>query len=332
MKLATLKDTTRDGTLVVVSSDLSRAVSAGAVAPNLRTALENWSTAENRLRRLYDELMAGRARGVFPLDATNAAAPLPRSAQWLDGSTFLNHARLMARALNHPPIEETEAPLVYQGASDDFLGPHDDAPFPSEADGIDFEAEIAVVVDDVPLGVRAADAVRHVKLITLANDFSLRFLQPREMRTGFGFLQSKSWTSFPPVAVTPDELGNAWRDGRVHLPVRVKWNGNWFGNPNGGEMNFSFFQLIEHVARTRNLRASTIIGSGTVSNADHKAGSGCISERRAIEMIESGRPQTQFMHFHDRIEIEALDQAGSSVFGAIDQCVVKANTALDTTC
>jgi fumarylacetoacetate (FAA) hydrolase len=316
MKLATLKDTTRDGTLVVVSSDLSRAVSAGAVAPNLRTALENWSTAENRLRRLYDELMAGRAR----------------SAQWLDGSTFLNHARLMARALNHPPIEETEAPLVYQGASDDFLGPHDDAPFPSEADGIDFEAEIAVVVDDVPLGVRAADAVRHVKLITLANDFSLRFLQPREMRTGFGFLQSKSWTSFPPVAVTPDELGNAWRDGRVHLPVRVKWNGNWFGNPNGGEMNFSFFQLIEHVARTRNLRASTIIGSGTVSNADHKAGSGCISERRAIEMIESGRPQTQFMHFHDRIEIEALDQAGSSVFGAIDQCVVKANTALDTTC
>jgi fumarylacetoacetate (FAA) hydrolase len=325
MKLATIKDGTRDGKLVMVSRDLKIAAHASAIASNLRSALENWRTTESRLRVLYDDLNSGRMRDTFAFDVATAAAPLPRSAQWLDGSTFLNHARLMARALGHPPIDEVNGPpLVYQGASDDFLGPQDDAGFFSEEDGIDFEAEIAIVTDDVPMGIHGPDAVPHVKLVMLANDFSLRFLQPREMKTGFGFLQSKSWTSFTPVAVTPDELGDAWRNGRVHLPVRVEWNGKWFGNPNGGEMSFSFFELMEHVARTRNLRASTIIGSGTVSNADRKAGSGCISELRAIETIDAGRTKTAFMHFGDRIRIESLDRSGASIFGAINQRVIEA--------
>ena len=215
-------------------------------------------------------------------------------------------------------------PVMYQGGSDDFLGPHDDVPLPAEEHGIDFEGEYAVVVDDVPMGCTPEEAAGHVKLLLLANDWSLRGFGPREMKTGFGVLKAKPSTSFAPAAVTPDEIGDAWREGRVHLPLRIHWNGEWFGHPNGGEMSFSFFDLITHAAATRRLRAGTIIGSGTVSNADRSAGSACIAERRVIEILDQGEPKTDFMRFGDTVRMEVLDPEGRTVFGAIEQRVVPA--------
>lgn len=326
MKLATLKGRTRDGVLLVVSRDLRKAVVAQSIASTMIDALERWAEVEPKLRRLYDDLNASRVAEVFALDPSQLAAPLPRAPQWLDGSAFHSHGDLMQKVFGMDAIEgKLEIPLMYQGASDDFLGPCDNMPLPSEADGIDFEAELAVVVDRVPMATSAARALGHVKLLMLVNDASLRVLAPREMKTGFGFLQSKPSTSFAPVAVTPDELEADWRDGRVHLPVHVEWNERWFGHPHAGRMGFGFHDLIAHAARTRNLSAGTIIGSGTISNADYRiVGSACIAERRGIEIEDHGKPSTPFMKFGDGVRIEMRDGRGVSIFGAIDQHVVQA--------
>jgi fumarylacetoacetate (FAA) hydrolase len=312
--------------LLVVSRDLRKAVVAQSIASTMIDALERWAEVEPKLRRLYDDLNASRVAEVFALDPSQLAAPLPRAPQWLDGSAFHSHGDLMQKVFGMDAIEgKLEIPLMYQGASDDFLGPCDNMPLPSEADGIDFEAELAVVVDRVPMATSAARALGHVKLLMLVNDASLRVLAPREMNTGFGFLQSKPSTSFAPVAVTPDELEADWRDGRVHLPVHVEWNERWFGHPHAGRMGFGFHDLIAHAARTRNLSAGTIIGSGTISNADYRiVGSACIAERRGIEIEDHGKPSTPFMKFGDGVRIEMRDGRGVSIFGAIDQHVVQA--------
>lgn len=324
MKLATLKHGHKDGRLVVVSRDLRRAADAGAIAPTLLAALEDWSRCEQPLRALYERLNAGDLPGAFAFDPQQAAAPLPRAPQWCDGSAFLNHGRLMETAFNLPPIPDFDiVPVMYQGASDDFLGPCDDLPLPDEAQGIDFEGEFGVIVDEVPMGCPPHLAARHVRLLAQINDVSLRALGPREMKTGFGFLQAKPSCSFAPVVVTPDELGPAWRDAKIHLDLHIELNGAGFGHPNGGEMNFGFDRLIAHAAATRRLSAGTVIGSGTVSNAGGKAGSACIAERRAIETIAHGAPKTPFMKFGDRVRMQALLQ-GAPVFGTIDQRVVQA--------
>ncbi|MBH3470596.1 fumarylacetoacetate hydrolase family protein [Pseudomonas putida] len=324
MKLATLNDETRDGMLIVVSRDLQNAVIAGQVAPTMQAALENWANVEPHLASLYHQLNCGEAAEAFALTFDQLMAPLPRAWQWLDGSCFLSHGKLMQKAFNLEPIENADTiPLIYQGAGDNFLGPNEDVALPSEADGIDFEGEFAVLLDDVPMGCPADEALRHVCLVLQLNDVSLRALGPREMKTGFGFLQAKPSSSFAPVAVTPDELGDAWGDGRVHLPLNVEWNGEWFGHPHGGEMHFGFHQLIAHAARTRRLSAGTLVGSGTVSNDDRSVGSACIAERRAIETIADGAPSTPFMRFGDRVRMEATGADGSALFGPIDQRIVQ---------
>jgi fumarylacetoacetate (FAA) hydrolase len=324
MKLATLKDGSRDGRLIVVSRDLTQAVSAHAIAKTMQAALDDWEQTAPRLQTLADELKAGTANDVFAFDPQVVAAPLPRAYQWCDGSAFLNHGRLMEKAFNTPPMPDfATIPLMYQGGSDDFLGARDDAPFVSEADGIDFEGEFGVIVDDVPMGCTPEEAAAHIKLIVQINDWSLRGCGLREMKTRFGFFHAKPSSSFAPVAVTPDELGTAWHDGRLHLPLHIEWNGAWFGHPNGREMNFSFYELIAHAAKTRRLRAGTIIGSGTVSNTDRSAGSACISERRVIEMLDEGTSKTSFLRFGDVVRMEVFDAAGHSVFGAIEQRVIQ---------
>ncbi|SDT34074.1 fumarylacetoacetate (FAA) hydrolase [Pseudomonas asplenii] len=324
MKLATFNDGSRDGRLLVVSRDLGQAVDASGIVATLQAALENWPQVEADLQHLYQRLNAGEVAQAFELDPLQLAAPLPRASQWLDGSCFLSHGELMQKAFNLEPIEGVEhTPLIYQGASDDFLGPRVDIPLPSEAHGIDFEGEFAVLLDEVPMGCPSEHALQHIRLVLQLNDVSLRALAPREMKTGFGFLQAKPASSFAPVAVTPDELGDAWRDGRVHLPLNVEWNGEWFGHPHGGAMHFGFHELIAHAALTRRLSAGTLIGSGTVSNADRAVGSACIAERRAIETINHGAPRTAFMRFGDRVRMEALGNAGEVLFGAIDQRVVQ---------
>ncbi|KPA89282.1 fumarylacetoacetate hydrolase family protein [Pseudomonas sp. RHF3.3-3] len=324
MKLATLNDGSRDGRLLVVARDLGQAVEASGIVATLQAALEHWALVEADLQHLYQRLNAHEVEQAFALDLQQLAAPLPRASQWLDGSCFLSHGELMQKAFNLEPIEGVEhTPLIYQGASDDFLGPCVDIPLPSEAHGIDFEGEFAVLVGDVPMGCPAEHALQHVRLVLQLNDVSLRALAPREMKTGFGFLQAKPASSFAPVAVTPDELGDAWRDGRVHLPLNVEWNGEWFGHPHGGAMHFGFHDLIAHAALTRRLSAGTLIGSGTVSNADRAVGSACIAERRAIETLAHGAPRTGFMRFGDRVRMEALGAAGEVLFGAIDQRVVQ---------
>jgi fumarylacetoacetate (FAA) hydrolase len=326
MKFATLRDGTPDGQLLVVSRDLRRAAPASGIATSLRVALETWQESEPRLQALSDELNRGGGPGAFDFSTAGLLAPLPRTWQWLDGSAFHSHGDLMERAFKHAPIEgKLTRPLMYQGGSDDFVRPTQDMPLPSEADGIDFEAEIAVVVDRVPMGTPPASALEHVKLVMLANDASLRSLAIVEMKTGFGWIHAKPATSFTPVAVTPDELGTAGKNGRLCLPVRVSWNGQEFGHPDGGAMGFGFHELIAHAAYSRNLSAGTIIGSGTVSNADYRTvGSACIAERRAIEIADQGRAVTEYMRFGDRVRIEMLDAGGRSIFGAIDQRVVPA--------
>lgn len=322
MKLATLKDGTADGTLVVVSRDLSQAVSARHIAPTLLDALCTWNKAETPLRDLYATLNGNSVKEGFAFDPARAMAPLPRAPQWLDGSCFLNHGRLMARAFKLDRDVDKDTPLVYQGASDDFLGPQDDSPLPDEAHGIDFEGEFAVITGPVPMGTKRTEAEGLIRLITMVNDVSLRSFGPREMQGGFGFIQAKPSTTFAPVAVTPDELGTHWRDGRVHLNLCVEWNGQPFGHPHGGEMDFNFHHLIEHASLTRKLSAGTIIGSGTISNADPTVGSACIAERRAIQMI-AGQPLTPYMRFGDRVRITAQTAAGDTPFGIIDQRMVR---------
>lgn len=323
MKFATINDGTKDGRLFVVSRDLSTAIDAGAIAPSLLRALEDWNAVAADLEVLYDRLNNGTIPGAIAFDPRHCAAPLPRAPQWLDASAFLNHGRLMEEAWKTPPIPDFDSvPVMYQGASDDFLSAHSQVALPSEADGIDFEGEFGVVVGPVPMGIDPQQALTAVRLLIQVNDWSLRAIGAREMKTGFGFLQAKPSTSLAPVAVTPDEIGEAWRDGRVHLSLHVELNGERFGDPHGGEMAFDFGRLIAHAARTRRLSAGTIIGSGTISNNNRSAGSACIAERRVIEMIDLGEPRTPFMAFGDRVRMEArFDNGAAGPFGAIDQQV-----------
>lgn len=323
MKFATLRDGSLDGQLLLVSRDGQRAVRASAIAASLLEALQRWDDVQAPLGQLYAALNAGSAPGAFDFEPGACTAPLPRSPQWLDGSAFLNHGRLMEQAFNSPPIPLFDSvPVMYQGASDDFLGPHDDVHLPSEQDGIDFEGEFGVVCGPVPMAVTPEQAMSCIRLIVQINDWSLRALGPHEMKTGFGFLQAKPSTAFAPLAVTPDELGDAWRDGRVQMPLQVQWNGQRFGEPHGGEMNFSFGQLVAHAARTRRLTAGCVIGSGTVSNVSRSAGSACIAERRVIEKIDLGDIRTPFMRFGDRVRMQARFSDGrDGPFGVIEQCV-----------
>ncbi|MEA3091737.1 MAG: fumarylacetoacetate hydrolase [Caballeronia sp.] len=324
MKLATLKDGTRDGQLVVVSRDLRTAAIADAIVPTLQRALDDWTFYAPQLLDLSDSLNQGRARHSFAFDPKACMAPLPRAFQWADGSAYVNHVELVRRARKaEMPPEFWTDPLMYQGGGDDLLGPEDDIVCASEAYGIDFEAEVAVITTDVPMAVKPADALRHVRLLMLVNDVSLRNLIPAELGKGFGFFQSKPATAFSPVAVTPDELGEAWHEGRVHRPMIVHWNGKKVGQPDcGTDMVFHFGELIAHAAKTRNVRAGSIVGSGTVSNKDTKRGYCCIAEKRCLETIEHGAPTTEFMKFGDSVKIEIFDEAGKSIFGAIDQSVV----------
>lgn len=324
MKFATLADGSLDGSLLLVSKDLSQAVSAAHIAPNLLTVVQNWSQYQPHLEALYQQLNDGLLPLAFTFNPAQCGAPLPRSPQWLDGSAFLNHAKLMEQAFNTKPIADIDTiPVMYQGASDDLLGPHADVMMVSEDDGIDFEGEFGVIVDEVAMATSSENAEQHIRLIVQINDWSLRALGPREMATGFGFLQAKPSSSFAPVAVTPDELGDAWRDGRVNMHLAVEWNGNRFGEPHGMEMNFSFGQLIAHAARSRKLTAGSIIGSGTVSNKARSAGSACIAERRVIEMIDLGECKTSFMRFGDTVRMQAkYDDGHDGPFGIIEQQVV----------
>jgi fumarylacetoacetate (FAA) hydrolase len=306
--------------LVVVSTDGVRCLAPGTEWPNLLAAIESWRDSEPVLRALAARLDAGEGE---PLDTPQLRAPLPRTWQWLDGSAFQTHADLMQVAFGHEALP-VEKPLMYQGMSAPFLGPTDDAPFRAEEDGIDFEGEFGVIVDHVPMGTNAADALAHIKLIVQLNDWSLRALAVPEMKTGFGWVQAKPACSMAPFAVTPDELGDAWRDGRVCLDLLVDWNGERFGAANGREMAFGFHQLIEHAAATRDLVSGTIVGSGTVASANYaEVGSSCISERRAIEIIAGGKPATGFMNFGDTCRIEALGADGRVIFGAIEQRVIQ---------
>ncbi len=327
MKLATLKDGTRDGVLAVVSRDLKTAHIADGIAPTLQRALDDWSFIAPQLERLYEQLNSGKAHRAFDFDPKRCMAPLPRAFQWADGSAYVNHVELVRKARNaQMPESFWHDPLMYQGGSDDFIGPCDDVVLASEEWGIDFEGEVAVITDDVPMGTSPQRAASHIRLLMLVNDVSLRNLIPAELAKGFGFFQSKPASSFSPVAVTPDELGEVWRDGRVHLPLRVTWNGALVGQPNAGvDMVFNFPQLIAHLVKTRNARAGSIVGSGTVSNKDAKKGYACIAEKRCLEMIADGEAKTPFMKFGDRIRIEMLDANGKSIFGAIDQQVVQAD-------
>ena len=325
MKLATYKDGSRDGQLVVVSRDLSTAHYANGIATRLQQVLDDWNFLSPQLEDLYTTLNHGKARHAFAFDPAMCMAPLPRAYCWADGSAYLNHVELVRKARGAEMPESFRAdPLVYQGGSDDFLGPLDDVPFASVEHGIDFEAEVAVVTGDVPMGASPAESLDSIRLVLLANDWTLRNLVPAELAKGFGFFQSKPATGFSPVAVTPDELGPAWAGGRLNGTLQVSWNGRRVGMAEAGpEMHFHFGQLITHICKTRRLRAGAIVGSGTVSNADATKGYSCIAEKRALEMIEHGEARTAFMQFGDVVRIEMKGPDGQSIFGAIEQAVVE---------
>jgi fumarylacetoacetate (FAA) hydrolase len=333
MKLATYRDGSRDGQLVVVSRDLQSAHYASGIAARLQQVLDDWNFLAPQLQDLYETLNQGKLRHGFPFDPAQCMAPLPRAYQWVDGSAYLNHVELVRAARNaEVPKSYYEDPLMYQGGSDDFLGPRDDARFASEDWGIDFEAELAVITGDVPMRAPPEQALDGVRLLLVANDWSLRNLIPAELGKGFGFLQSKPATAFAPVAVTPDELGPAWEGGRAHLTLQSSWNGRKVGMCEAGaEMSFHFGQLIAHLCKTRNVRAGSIVGAGTVSNkgvtgangrTEWPKGYSCIAEKRAIETLQDGKPATEYMRFGDTIRIEAKGRDGQSIFGAIDQRVV----------
>jgi fumarylacetoacetate (FAA) hydrolase len=335
MKLATLKQGGRDGTLVVVSRNLTRCQPVPAVSRTLQAALDDWENVAPQLRQVYEALDSGALAGSDPFDPTACHSPLPRAYQWVDGSAYVNHVELVrrARGAEMPPDFWTD-PLIYQGGSDSFVGPRDPIYAPSEDWGLDLEAEVAVITGDVPLGATVAEAARSIRLLMLVNDVSARNLIPAELAKGFGFLQSKPASAFSPVAVTPDELGSAWHDGKLHRPLIVHLNGQLFGRPDAGvDMTFNFPQLIAHVAKTRELEAGSIVGSGTVSNrqgslhgssvANGGVGYCCLAEVRMYETIETGKPQTPFLKFGDTVRIEMFDDAGASLFGAIEQRVEK---------
>lgn len=324
MKLGTLNNSkSRDGELVVVSRDNKRAIKASDIAPSLREAIENWSSVAPRLRAVYEDLNKSSAIG-FAVKESEFHSPLPRAFQWADGSAFLEHVRLVRKARNADmPPKLLTVPLMYQGGSDDFLPPSADIPQIDPAHGTDFEGEVGVVTDFVPMGISPDDAIKHILLIVMINDVSLRGLIPAELEMGFGFFQSKPSSAFGPFALTPEELGTAWKNGRVHLPVLVDYNDKFFGKPNAGAMHFHFGQLIAHAAATRNLGPGTIIGSGTVSNEDPSVGACCIQEVRMREKIDSGDFKTPFMKIGDTVTIKILNEKGENLFGTIRQKVVK---------
>ncbi len=333
MKLASYKDGSRDGQLVVVSRDLQTAHYATGIADRMQQVLDDWGFIAPQLQDLGDTLNQGRTRHAFPFDPRQCMAPLPRAYQWADGSAYINHVELVRKARSaEVPASFYTDPLMYQGGSDDFLGPCDDIVVPSEAMGIDFEAEIAVITGDVPMGASPERALDGIRLVMLANDVSLRNLIPAELAKGFGFFQSKPATAFSPVAVTLDELGESWDKGRVDLVLQSRWNGRKVGMCEAGpDMTFHFGQLVAHICKTRNVRAGSVVGSGTVSNPGVEQAKGrmewpkgysCIAEKRAIETIQDGQPTTEFMKFGDTIRIEMKGRDGHSIFGAIDQQVV----------
>ncbi|MCY7313100.1 MAG: fumarylacetoacetate hydrolase family protein [Pseudoxanthomonas sp.] len=321
MKLGSLKEGGRDGTLVVVSRDLARAVRATGIAATLQAALEDWSNLAPRLNALSESLNGGDADGVFELDIVALASPLPRAYEFVDGSAYLPHVERVRRARGaEVPESFYTDPLMYQATSASFLGPRDPVRVVSEDYGIDLEAEIVVITDDVPMAVTPAQAAAHIQLVGLVNDVSLRNLIPGELAKGFGFLQSKPRSALSPVFVTPDELGEAWREHKLHLPLLTHVNGQWFGAPEAGvDMQFDFSQLVAHAARTRPLSAGTIVGSGTIANEDTSRGASCFAEQRVVETLRDGKPSTPFMKFGDVVRIEMLDPAGKQIFGAIEQ-------------
>lgn len=325
MKLATRKNGTRDGELIVVSRDNQTGVAITHIAPTMQALLDNWATKAPEAEKIYTALNAGELGGAFPIDEATLHSPLPRAYAWIDGSAYINHIVLVRKARGaQPPATLETDPLVYQGGSDTFLDPRGDIPVRDLAWGVDFEAEIAVITDDTPEGVSKADAEGHIKLLMLVNDVSLRNLIPAELAKSFGFFQSKPSSAFSPFAITPDELGEAWFDGRIHLPLVSHLNGEKYGDPDAGpEMHFSFKDLVAHVAKTRSLAAGTIIGSGTVSNHDRSRGSSCLAEKRMLEKIDTGAFITPFMQYGDSIRIEMHDAAGNNLFGTIEQTVVK---------
>ena len=326
MKLGSLKEGGRDGTLIVVSRDLTRGVRATGIAPTLQLALEDWSNIAPRLNSLYDTLNAGRADGAFDIDLQKLAAPLPRAYEFVDGSAYLPHVERVRRARGAEVPESFYVdPLMYQAVSAGFYGPRDPVKVVSEDYGIDLEAEIVVITDDVPMAVTPDQASSHIQLIGLINDVSLRNLIPPELAKGFGFLQSKPRSALSPVFVTPDELGDVWQDDKVHLPLLTHINGKWFGAPEAGvDMQFNFSQLVAHAAKTRPLSAGTIVGSGTIANEDTALGASCFAERRTVEALRDGKPSTPFMSFGDVVRIEMFDRDDNSIFGAIEQRIEQA--------
>ncbi|MFL6586011.1 MAG: fumarylacetoacetate hydrolase family protein [Luteimonas sp.] len=323
MKLGSLKEGGRDGTLIVVSRDLVSAVRATGIAATLQQALDDWSNAAPRLNALYESLNAGDADGVFDVDVARLAAPLPRAYEFVDGSAYLPHVARVRRARGaEVPESFYTDPLMYQATSAGFYGPRDTVKVTSEDHGIDLEAEIVVITDDVPMAVTPEQAAGHIQLIGLVNDVSLRNLIPGELAKGFGFLQAKPRSALSPVFVTPDELGDAWQDNKLHLPLLTHINGEWFGAPEAGvDMQFDFSQLVAHAAKTRPLVAGTIVGSGTIANEDTSKGASCFAEKRTVETLEQGAPKTPFMTFGDTVRIEMLDAEGVSIFGAIEQVI-----------
>jgi len=326
MKLATLKSShNRDGELIVVSRDNQRAIRAEHVAPSLREAIEDWEKSKPKLETLYKQLNEGKPAGSFAVNLQKLHSPLPRAFQWADGSAFIHHVKLVRMARNAPLPETLETvPLMYQGGSDSFLAPTEDIPQIDFSHGTDFEGEVGVIVDETPMGISAENALKKIILFVLINDVSLRGLIPEELAQGFGFFQSKPSSAFAPFAVTHEELGPAWMEGRIHLPLQVEYNGAFFGKAHAGAMHFHFGQLIAHAARTRALAAGTIIGSGTVSNEDMSKGSSCLVEKRMLEKIHEGVMKTPFMKIGDTVKMEMLDREGHNIFGTIAQKVVKA--------
>ncbi len=323
MKLGSLKEGGRDGTLIVVSRDLTHAARATGIASTLQAALDDWSSTAPRLNALYDEVNAGTAEGRFALDLNALAAPLPRAYEFVDGSAYLPHVERVRKARGaEVPASFYTDPLMYQATSAGFLGPRDPVVVPSEDYGIDLEAEVLVVTDDVPMAVTPAQAAEHIQLVGLVNDVSLRGLIPGELAKGFGFLQSKPRSALSPVFVTPDELGDAWKDDKLHLPMRTWINGQWFGEAECGvDMQFNFAQLVAHAARTRPLTAGTLVGSGTIANHDTSLGASCLAEQRTVETLRDGQPATPFLKYEDTVRIEITDAAGHSIFGAIEQVI-----------
>jgi len=323
MKLGSLKTSTRDGILVVVSQNNKWFVPVPDLAPTMQSALDDWNLISPKLKKIYDDLNSEKISEKMTVNEVDFHCPLPRSYAWIDGSAFIEHIILVRKTRGAQPPETLKTiPLMYQGGSDDFIPPRGDIQFINADYGLDFEAEVGVVLTDTPMGINAKDALKHICLLVIINDVTLRGLVPFELGQGFGFFQSKPSSSFAPFAISPDELGDSWKDGRVHLPLLSEYNQKFFGCPNAGEMYFNFGELIAHAARTRNLRAGTILGSGTVSNSDRSKGSSCLAEKRMIEKIEKGNITTEFMQPGDQIKIYMNNPQGKNLFGTIDQKVI----------